>query len=59
MGVAYEDDPREPATFQMPSACKCPVDNCEGRGKYNCCYLKTEFLKCSPYIDFMANGDDE
>ena len=56
MGIHFEDEPLEPSIVYSPNDCQCPVEKCDGRGKYTACYLQTLFPKCTSYI-VNRNGE--
>ena len=47
MGVKFET--REPATFNAPELCKCPITNCEEYGKWIDCYSLERMPHCPIY----------
>ena len=44
-------DKREPSTCHAPYMAKCPVEDCEDRGRYTNCYLVEMLPKCHIYAE--------
>jgi len=43
------EDKRQPSTIHFPEMCKCPITDCEDRGKYTNCYRKDMMNDCYIY----------
>lgn len=49
------EDKREPSIVHFPSMSKCPVQDCEERGRYTNCYLEKTIKDCYIYQEFIQS----
>jgi len=45
---------REPSTINYNEAVKCPVEDCDDRGKYIDCYSMERMVNCPVYIELQG-----
>ncbi len=55
MGAKEEEDKRGPSTCFAPWAAKCPVEDCEDKGRYTNCYLEETRGDCYIYNQFTQS----
>ena len=49
--IKLQDIILEPSIVLLPSFCKCPLQDCEERGKHTYCYLKKDYESCNKYLE--------